>query len=93
MTVDAGMERLGFMAAHYGTAGTPPVQPRMNDAHRSRVRSERRQENPALRESTMPLTGRAMTGTPAGYDSWNKPHGERNASDVLELLGPGMGCA
>ena len=32
-----------------------------------------------------------MTGMPAGYDSWNKPHAERNASDVLELLGPGDG--
>jgi DNA-binding beta-propeller fold protein YncE len=27
------------------------------------------------------------------YDSWNKPHAERNAPGVLDLLGPGAGVA
>jgi SAM-dependent methyltransferase len=37
----------------------------------------------------MPLTRARYDGHASWYDSWNKPHAERNASDVLELLGPG----
>ncbi len=39
----------------------------------------------------MPLTRARYDGHASWYDSWNKPHAERNASDVLELLGPGDG--
>ncbi len=39
----------------------------------------------------MPLTGSRYDGHAEWYDSWNKPNVERNASDVLELLGPGDG--
>jgi hypothetical protein len=39
----------------------------------------------------MPLTRARYDGHASWYDSWNKPHAERNAPDVLELLGPGDG--
>lgn len=39
----------------------------------------------------MPLTRSRYDGHAGWYDSWNKPNAERNASDVLELLGPGDG--
>jgi ubiquinone/menaquinone biosynthesis C-methylase UbiE len=39
----------------------------------------------------MPLTRARYDGHASWYDSWNTPHAERNASDVLELLGPGDG--
>ena len=39
----------------------------------------------------MPLTRSRYDGHAEWYDSWNKPRAERNASDVLELLGPGAG--
>jgi SAM-dependent methyltransferase len=39
----------------------------------------------------MPLTRSRYDGYAEWYDNWNKPHAERNAPDVLELLGPGDG--
>lgn len=39
----------------------------------------------------MPLTRPRYDGHAEWYDNWNKPHAERNASDVLDLLGPGAG--
>ena len=39
----------------------------------------------------MPLTRARYDGHAGWYDSWNKPHAERNASEVRELLGPGDG--
>ena len=39
----------------------------------------------------MPLTRPRYDGHAEWYDNWNKPHAERNAADVLDLLGPGAG--
>jgi hypothetical protein len=39
----------------------------------------------------MPLTRPRYDGYAGWYDNWNKPHAERNAADVLDLLGPGAG--
>src|SRR5258708_10582804 len=39
----------------------------------------------------MPLTRSRYDGYADWYDSWNQPHAERNASYVLDLLGPGEG--
>jgi ubiquinone/menaquinone biosynthesis C-methylase UbiE len=39
----------------------------------------------------MPLTRSRYDGHAEWYDSWNKPNAERNASDVLDLLGSGDG--
>ena len=39
----------------------------------------------------MPLTRPRYDGYAEWYDSWNKPHAERNAANVLDLLGPGAG--
>jgi SAM-dependent methyltransferase len=39
----------------------------------------------------MPATRSRYDGHAEWYDGWNKPHAERNAPDVLELLGPGDG--
>jgi SAM-dependent methyltransferase len=39
----------------------------------------------------MPLTRSRYDGYAEWYDSWNKPNAERNAPDILELLGPGDG--
>ncbi len=39
----------------------------------------------------MPLTTSRYDGYADWYDIWNKPHAERNASDVLDLLVPGDG--
>jgi SAM-dependent methyltransferase len=39
----------------------------------------------------MPLTRARYDGHAEWYDAWNKPHAERNAPDVLDLLGPGDG--
>jgi SAM-dependent methyltransferase len=39
----------------------------------------------------MPLTRPRYDGHAEWYDNWNKPNAERNASDVLDLLGPGDG--
>jgi SAM-dependent methyltransferase len=39
----------------------------------------------------MPLTRSRYDGYADWYESWNKPHAERNAPDVLELLGPAGG--
>jgi len=39
----------------------------------------------------MPLARSRYDGHAEWYDSWNKPHAERNAPDVLDLLGPGAG--
>ena len=39
----------------------------------------------------MPLTRWRYVGYAEGYDSWNPPNAERNAPDILELLGPGDG--
>jgi len=39
----------------------------------------------------MPLARSRYDGHAECYDSWNKPHAERNAPDVLDLLGPGAG--
>ena len=39
----------------------------------------------------MPLTRSRYDGLADWYDSWNKPHAQRNARDVLDLLGPGDG--
>ena len=43
------------------------------------------------RECTMPLTRSRYDGHAEWYDAWNKPHAERNAADVLALLGSGDG--
>jgi ubiquinone/menaquinone biosynthesis C-methylase UbiE len=37
----------------------------------------------------MPLTAPRYDGHAAWYDEWNKPHAERNAPEVRELLGDG----
>jgi len=39
----------------------------------------------------MPLTKSRYDGYAEWYDNWNKPHAERNASDVRELPGSGDG--
>jgi SAM-dependent methyltransferase len=39
----------------------------------------------------MPLTKSRYDGYAEWYDNWNKPHAERNAADVRELLGSGDG--
>ena len=39
----------------------------------------------------MPLTRSRYDGYADWYDNWNGPNAERNAPDVLELLGPGDG--
>jgi len=39
----------------------------------------------------MPPTRSRYDGHAEWYDTWNKPHAERNASDVRGLLGPGQG--
>src|SRR5215470_8666977 len=39
----------------------------------------------------MPLTIPRYDGYADWYDNWNKPHAERNAPDVLDLLGSGDG--
>jgi SAM-dependent methyltransferase len=39
----------------------------------------------------MPLTRSRYDGYAEWYDGWNQPHAERNAADVLDLLGPGEG--
>ena len=39
----------------------------------------------------MPLTRSRYDGYAEWYDGWNQPHAERNAPDVLDLLGPGEG--
>ena len=39
----------------------------------------------------MPLTRSRYDGHAEWYDAWNKPHAERNAADVLALLGSGDG--
>ena len=39
----------------------------------------------------MPLTKARYDGHAEWYDGWNRPHAERNASDVRELLGRGDG--
>ena len=39
----------------------------------------------------MPSTRSRYDGHAEWYDGWNRPHAERNASDVRELLGPGDG--
>lgn len=39
----------------------------------------------------MPLTRSRYDGHAEWYDSWNGPIAERNAADVLDLLGPGDG--
>ncbi len=48
-------------------------------------------QNQHQRELTMPLTTSRYDGYADWYDTWNKPHAERNASDVLDLLVPGDG--
>ena len=47
--------------------------------------------NHGQRESTMPRTRSRYDGHAEWYDSWNRPSALRNASDVLDLLGPGEG--
>ena len=39
----------------------------------------------------MPPTRSRYDGLADWYDSWNKPHAERHAREVLDLLGPGDG--
>ena len=39
----------------------------------------------------MPLTRPRYDGYAEWYDNWNKPHAERNASDVVDLLGSSDG--
>ncbi len=39
----------------------------------------------------MPLTRSRYDGHAEWYDNWNKPNAERNAADVLHLLGSGDG--
>jgi SAM-dependent methyltransferase len=39
----------------------------------------------------MPLTRSRYDEHAEWYDGWNQPHAERNAPDVLDLLGPGTG--
>jgi SAM-dependent methyltransferase len=39
----------------------------------------------------MPFTRPRYDGHAEWYDGWNKPHAERNASDIHALLGPGGG--
>jgi SAM-dependent methyltransferase len=39
----------------------------------------------------MPLTKSRYDGHAEWYDGWNKPHAERNAPEVRDLLGPGGG--
>ena len=39
----------------------------------------------------MPLTRPRYDGYAGWYDSWNKPHAERNSANVRDLLGPGAG--
>ena len=39
----------------------------------------------------MPFTRPRYDGHAEWYDGWNQPHAERNAADVLDLLGPGKG--
>jgi ubiquinone/menaquinone biosynthesis C-methylase UbiE len=39
----------------------------------------------------MPLTRSRYDGYAEWYDEWNQPHIERNAANVLDLLGPGKG--
>ena len=39
----------------------------------------------------MPLTRPRYDGYADWYDDWNKPHAERNAGDVRDLVGPGEG--
>ena len=39
----------------------------------------------------MPLTRSRYDGYAEWYDGWNQPHAERNAAEVLDLLGPGEG--
>ena len=39
----------------------------------------------------MPVAGARYDGHAEWYDSWNKPHIERNAPEVVDLLGPGEG--
>jgi len=39
----------------------------------------------------MPRTRSRYDGLADWYDGWNEPHAARNASDVLDLLGPGDG--
>jgi RNA polymerase sigma-70 factor (ECF subfamily) len=43
------------------------------------------------REPTMPPTTARYDGHADWYDAWNRPNAERNAPEVLELLGPGSG--
>ena len=47
--------------------------------------------NHGQREFTMPRTRSRYDGHAEWYDSWNRPSALRNASDVLDLLGPGEG--
>jgi len=42
-------------------------------------------------EFAMPLTRSRYDGHAAWYDDWNKPHAERNASEIRKLLGSGTG--
>jgi len=39
----------------------------------------------------MQLTRSRYDGYAEWYDGWNQPHAERNAANVLDLLGPGKG--
>jgi SAM-dependent methyltransferase len=39
----------------------------------------------------MPFTRSRYDGYAEWYDGWNQPAAERNAPDVLDLLGPGEG--
>lgn len=39
----------------------------------------------------MPLTRSRYDGYADWYDNWNRPHAERNAPHLLDLLGPGGG--
>jgi SAM-dependent methyltransferase len=39
----------------------------------------------------MPVTSARYDGHAEWYDDWNKPHAERNAAEIRELLGPGTG--
>lgn len=39
----------------------------------------------------MPVTSARYDGYAEWYDNWNKPHAERNAAEIRDLLGPGTG--
>jgi SAM-dependent methyltransferase len=71
--------------------GLDVILPATNHAHPGSAEELASVGNHGQREFTMPRTRSRYDGHAEWYDSWNRPSALRNASDVLDLLGPGEG--